>query len=105
MERATALRSRLDYAKVCIEVEVEKEISDVLNIDLGNEYIVEVLMDTSRLPEKCDRYKVFGHRCSSTIEAAPAELAPVEGSLAPAEGSVAPQELMASTTPKSVMEG
>ncbi|PKI68538.1 hypothetical protein CRG98_011087 [Punica granatum] len=54
MDRATALRSRLDYAKVCIEVEVKKEISDVLNVDLGNEYIVEVLVDTPWLPEKCD---------------------------------------------------
>ncbi|PKI44067.1 hypothetical protein CRG98_035529 [Punica granatum] len=55
MDRATALRSRLDYAKVCIEVEVEKEIPTVLNVDMGNEHIVEVLVDTPWIPEKCDK--------------------------------------------------
>ncbi|PKI64924.1 hypothetical protein CRG98_014666 [Punica granatum] len=103
MDKATAIHSRLDYAKVYIEVEVEKEVSDVLNVNLGNEYMVKVLIDAPWLPEKCDHYKVFGHRCSDTPEAAPAELA--LGLLALVEGSVAPQELIISTAPKAVMEG
>ncbi|XP_031398560.1 uncharacterized protein LOC116209144 [Punica granatum] len=76
MDRATALRSRLDYAKVCIEVEVENEIPNTLTVDLGNEHTVEVLVDTPWLPAKCDQCKVFGHSCSSPPEAAPAESTP-----------------------------
>ncbi|PKI44287.1 hypothetical protein CRG98_035361 [Punica granatum] len=68
MDRATALRSRLDYAKVCIEVDVEKEILEFLNVDLGNNYSVEVLVDIPWLPDKCDHCKVFGHRCNSPAE-------------------------------------
>ncbi|XP_031401075.1 uncharacterized protein LOC116211024 [Punica granatum] len=76
MDRATALRSRLDYAKVCIEVEVENEIPNNLTVDLGNEHTVEVLVDTPWLPAKCDQCKVFGHSCSSPPKAAPAESTP-----------------------------
>ncbi|PKI39155.1 hypothetical protein CRG98_040456 [Punica granatum] len=70
MDRATAIRSRLDYAKVCVEVEVENEIPQFLSVDLGNGYIVEVLVDIPWMPDKCDRCKVFGHRCNNTIEVA-----------------------------------
>ncbi|PKI32709.1 hypothetical protein CRG98_046883 [Punica granatum] len=68
MDRATALRSRLDYAKVCIEVEVEKEIPEFLTVDLGDNYTVNVLVDVPWLPEKCDRCKAFGHRCNNAAE-------------------------------------
>ncbi|PKI40699.1 hypothetical protein CRG98_038954 [Punica granatum] len=90
MDRATALCSRLDYAKVCVEVDVEKEIQNVLNVDLGNECKLEVLVDTPWLPEKCARCKVFGHNCSSTPETAPPEV--TEGSMAPADGSTAAKD-------------
>ncbi|XP_031394470.1 uncharacterized protein LOC116205909 [Punica granatum] len=90
MDRATALSSRLDYAKVCVEVDAEKEIPNVLNVDLGNEYKVEVLVDTPWLPEKCARCKVFGHNYSSTLETAPPEV--TEGSMAPADGSAAAKD-------------
>ncbi|XP_031387156.1 uncharacterized protein LOC116200448 [Punica granatum] len=82
MDRATALRSRLDYAKVCIEIDFGKKIPSVLNVDLGNEHTVEVLVDTPWLPEKCDKCKVFGHSCSNPSAATSAILTPtpVEGS-------------------------
>ncbi|PKI70158.1 hypothetical protein CRG98_009446 [Punica granatum] len=65
MDKATAIRSRLDHAKVCIEVEVEKQILEIITVDLGNNYTVNVLVDIPWLPDKCDRCNVFGHRCNN----------------------------------------
>ncbi|PKI54638.1 hypothetical protein CRG98_024989 [Punica granatum] len=71
MDRATALRSRLEYAKVCIELDVDKEIPEFLNVDLGNNRSAEVLVDIPWLPDKCDHCKVFGHQCNSSAEVPP----------------------------------
>ncbi|PKI45194.1 hypothetical protein CRG98_034415 [Punica granatum] len=102
MDRATALRSRLEYAKVCIELDVDKEIPEFLNVDLGNNRSAEVLVDIPWLPDKCDHCKVFGHRCNSSAEVPPvAEITP---NVQPAEENCPTVEATSPASPTTTEE-
>ncbi|PKI52013.1 hypothetical protein CRG98_027665 [Punica granatum] len=79
MDRNTALRSRLDYAKVCIEIDMEKEVPEVLKVDVGDDYIVEILVDVPWVTDKCAKCKVFGYECTENLEQATDNLVEEDG--------------------------
>ncbi|XVF72304.1 hypothetical protein PTKIN_Ptkin12aG0110100 [Pterospermum kingtungense] len=61
MDRFTAERKRLEYARVCIELDVNKEIPGFIEAVRRNGSIVTVEVVVPWLPAKCEECQVFGH--------------------------------------------
>ncbi|XVF55241.1 hypothetical protein PTKIN_Ptkin06aG0021300 [Pterospermum kingtungense] len=60
MDRITAQRERLAFARVCVEIEVTKEIPKKIEVLLRGR-IVEVMVSVPWLPLKCPKCNIFGH--------------------------------------------
>ncbi|XVF79070.1 hypothetical protein PTKIN_Ptkin14bG0189800 [Pterospermum kingtungense] len=60
MDRITAQRERLAFARVCVEIEVTKEIPKKIEVLLRGR-IVEVMVSVPWLPLKCSKCNIFGH--------------------------------------------
>ncbi|XVF56471.1 hypothetical protein PTKIN_Ptkin06aG0123700 [Pterospermum kingtungense] len=61
MDRITATREKVAYAKVCVEVDVNIPIPRSLRVVLGGGVRVKVSMETLWLPLKCSKCCVFSH--------------------------------------------
>ncbi|XP_039044744.1 uncharacterized protein LOC120184314 [Hibiscus syriacus] len=61
MDRITAEKSRLVYAKVCIEIDVAHEVPSVVSVVLQDGSTVDVTVEIPRMPHKCSSCSVFGH--------------------------------------------
>lgn len=61
MDRFTAEKKRLEYARVCIEIDVEKEVPRFIEVVRKNGGLAEVEVVIPWMPVKCAECKVFGH--------------------------------------------
>ncbi|KAF5187086.1 Rna exonuclease, partial [Thalictrum thalictroides] len=60
LDDATLKKTRLKFAKVCIEVDLECPFPKSLKIKLGGE-IVDIKVDYTWIPSKCSKCASFGH--------------------------------------------
>lgn len=63
VDEATANRRRLDYARICVEVEAGDFLPNDIVISVNAESVM-VGVEYQWLPPRCDSCKVFGHTCS-----------------------------------------
>ncbi|XVF82050.1 hypothetical protein PTKIN_Ptkin16aG0012100 [Pterospermum kingtungense] len=61
MDRYTAERKRLEYARVCTKLDVGKEIPRFIEAIMKNGQIASIDVEIPWLPAKCDSCKVFGN--------------------------------------------
>ncbi|XVF81982.1 hypothetical protein PTKIN_Ptkin16aG0006300 [Pterospermum kingtungense] len=61
MDRITANQERLEYAKVCVEIDVLKEIPSHIDVKMRNGSRVSVTVEVPWMPPKCIRCSIFGH--------------------------------------------
>ncbi|KAG5548392.1 hypothetical protein RHGRI_013920 [Rhododendron griersonianum] len=61
-DRMTETCKRLNYAKVCVEVDVDSELLDSFDVVLANGDTFTIKAWYPWKPLKCDKCKVFGHR-------------------------------------------
>lgn len=62
VDEATAKKKRLDYARICIEVDAADELPNDVTIAVGTESVV-VGIEYQWLPSNCQVCHVFGHSC------------------------------------------
>lgn len=62
MDRATANCTRLDFAKVCVEIDASNPMPDKLRLEVGDDQVVEIKVEAPWLPEHCWECGVFGHK-------------------------------------------
>ncbi|XVF71896.1 hypothetical protein PTKIN_Ptkin12aG0077100 [Pterospermum kingtungense] len=65
MDRFTIERKRLEYARVCIEVDMEKKIPRFIEAVRKNGKVALVEIIVPWKPAKCDECKEFGHSTNS----------------------------------------
>ncbi|CAL5388912.1 unnamed protein product [Camellia sinensis] len=61
LDEPTFKRSRLTFAKICIEVPANKEIPKSFKINLGYGDPYEIQVEVPWKPQRCDGCKTFGH--------------------------------------------
>ncbi|CAL5441871.1 unnamed protein product [Camellia sinensis] len=61
LDEPTFKRSRLMFARICIEVSANKEIPESFKINLGYDDPYEIQVEVPWKPQRCDVYKTFGH--------------------------------------------
>ncbi|XVF57192.1 hypothetical protein PTKIN_Ptkin06aG0184400 [Pterospermum kingtungense] len=59
-DRITSQRKRLAFARVCVEIQVTKEIPKKIEVLLRGR-VVEVMVSVPLLPLKCPKCNLFGH--------------------------------------------
>ncbi|KAI8530014.1 hypothetical protein RHMOL_Rhmol11G0021000 [Rhododendron molle] len=60
VDQATAKKLRLDYARVCVEIDVGTDLPDDVQITINGEAVI-VALQYQWLPPICTNCKVFGH--------------------------------------------
>lgn len=63
VDEATSKRRRLDYARICVEIEASDELPTDIAISVNAESVM-VGVEYQWLPPRCENCKVFGHSCS-----------------------------------------
>ncbi|PKI54300.1 hypothetical protein CRG98_025315 [Punica granatum] len=58
----------MDCARVCVEVDVSKEVPDTLRLRKGTYHYMEIDAETPWLPPRCKKCHVFGHECREAFE-------------------------------------
>lgn len=61
MDNITVACKRLAYAKICVEIDVDKKIPSSVNLVMRDEIISLISMDVSWFPTNCTTCNVFGH--------------------------------------------
>lgn len=61
MDSVTALCKRLAYAKVCVEIDVDKEVPCTVKLVMRDESISLISVEVPWFPVKCVTCKIFGH--------------------------------------------
>ncbi|XP_039003142.1 CBL-interacting protein kinase 2-like [Hibiscus syriacus] len=61
MDSITAAKSRLEFAKVCVEIGVKDTIPKHINIVLKDGQTTSISVEVPWLPQSCRRCNVFGH--------------------------------------------
>ncbi|CAL5361063.1 unnamed protein product [Camellia sinensis] len=61
LDEPTFKRSRLTFARICIEVLANKEIPNSFKINLGYGDPYEIQVEVPWKPQRCDGCKTFGH--------------------------------------------
>lgn len=73
VDNATAKRQRLDFARVCVEIEAGDELPTEVQIKVNGDSVV-VLIEYQWLPSSCTKCKIFGHltdSCGSKLTSVP----------------------------------
>jgi hypothetical protein len=73
VDNATAKRQRLDFARVCVEIEAGDELPTEVQVIVNGESVV-VHIEYQWLPSNCTKCKIFGHStdsCTSKISHVP----------------------------------
>ncbi|XP_038993244.1 uncharacterized protein LOC120116935 [Hibiscus syriacus] len=65
MDSVTASKNRLEFAKVCVEVEDGVVIPDIIHVILSDGSSVGIKVHVPWLPKCCDKCKSFGHHVNS----------------------------------------
>ncbi|KAE8732369.1 Cysteine desulfurase 1 [Hibiscus syriacus] len=68
IDTVTASRERLEYAKVCVEVEARAVIPNVVNVVLQDDSLVKVRVHAPWMPKFCSQCKIFGHLANICVE-------------------------------------
>ncbi|XP_039065617.1 uncharacterized protein LOC120211067 [Hibiscus syriacus] len=68
MDSVTASKERLEFAKVCVEVEAGAVIPEVIHGALRDNSLVKVWFYVPWLPKFCVQCKTFGHLASNCVE-------------------------------------
>ena len=61
LDTLTENHSRLSYARICIEVDVNFTFPNSALLDLGNGKYSTIRIEYPWVPQKCDHCKIFGH--------------------------------------------
>ncbi|XVF49581.1 hypothetical protein PTKIN_Ptkin04bG0024000 [Pterospermum kingtungense] len=61
MDRYTAQMERLSYARVCVELDADKDIPYAIEVQLRKGRTVWVQVSVPWMPPKCPKCKIFGH--------------------------------------------
>ncbi|XP_039035301.1 uncharacterized protein LOC120171707 [Hibiscus syriacus] len=61
MDSVTTSKSRLEYAKICIEIRFNDEIPKYIDVVLKEGHSTSIQVEIPWLPPSCKNYKVFGH--------------------------------------------
>lgn len=64
MDKGTTRKIHLDYAKLCIELDVEDGIVEEITIDIGNGKEIHIPVSVPWLPNRCLKCGTFGHDCN-----------------------------------------
>lgn len=62
-DKATEKQQRLDFARICIEIDAESDLPDEVHIKMNGQSIV-VRLEYQWLPSRCTKCKVFDHSCA-----------------------------------------
>ena len=62
VDEATAKRKRLDFARICIEIDAKDDLPNDITISVNIDSVM-VGVEYQWLPSKCEGCKVFGHTC------------------------------------------
>lgn len=63
LDEQTASRSRIAYARVCVEVSCKDTLPDSFVLDFEEGQKFDIRVEYPWKPLKCDKCKVFGHSC------------------------------------------
>lgn len=66
IDEATAKKKRLDFARICVEINAEDELPNDITISVNSDSVM-VGVEYQWLPPKCESCKVFGHACTPKI--------------------------------------
>ncbi|KAF9626622.1 hypothetical protein IFM89_037415 [Coptis chinensis] len=72
MDEATSKRERLNYARICVVIDLELKFPSFIPVDMGKENKVDIGLEYDWIPAKCSICKTFGHsddRCQMNKEA------------------------------------
>ncbi|XVF47001.1 hypothetical protein PTKIN_Ptkin03bG0074100 [Pterospermum kingtungense] len=61
MDRYTVERKMLEYARICIEPKVGKEIPRFIEVVRKNGSVACIEVDVPWMPIRCDKCQFFGH--------------------------------------------
>ena len=61
MDKFTASRSRLAFAKICVEMEAASTIPRFIDVKMRDGSYVSVSVDVPWFPHKCSKCSIFGH--------------------------------------------
>ncbi|PKI59408.1 hypothetical protein CRG98_020167 [Punica granatum] len=64
MDNSTASQLHSGYAKVCIEMVFDDDLMDVAQLDIADNFWVDIIVDYPWFPDKCEKCKVFGLDCT-----------------------------------------
>ncbi|KAF9625386.1 hypothetical protein IFM89_022191 [Coptis chinensis] len=68
MDDATARRTRISYARICVVVDIEFKFPSFIPIKIGEGDIVDIGLDYEWVPDLCTSCKIFGHSNSKCIK-------------------------------------
>ncbi|XP_042016200.1 uncharacterized protein LOC121764210 [Salvia splendens] len=75
VDRATANKSRLSFARICIEIDITKPPPEEISLDIcGHEVVQQVKWD--KIPSYCGECKHVGHKSEVCYAARPSERPP-----------------------------
>lgn len=63
VDEATANKRRLDFGRICVEIEEGDELPSDITVSVNDEHVM-VGVKYQWLPPRCESCKVFGHSCS-----------------------------------------
>ncbi|KAF9599585.1 hypothetical protein IFM89_001081 [Coptis chinensis] len=68
MDDATARRTRISYARICVVVDIEFKFPSFILSKIGEGDIVDIGLDYEWVPDLCTSCKIFGHFDSKCIK-------------------------------------
>ncbi|KAF9621091.1 hypothetical protein IFM89_016525 [Coptis chinensis] len=68
MDDATARRTRISYARICVVVDIEFKFPSFIPVKIGEGVIVDIGLDYEWVPDLCTSCKIFGHSDSKCIK-------------------------------------
>ncbi|XP_039058614.1 uncharacterized protein LOC120202236 [Hibiscus syriacus] len=78
MDSITASRKRLEFAKLCIEIEAGSALPEDIHVTLRDGSIVRIKVRVPWIPQSCSMCKVFGHHVNSCTEVRQSSVKPKE---------------------------
>ncbi|XP_039011240.1 uncharacterized protein LOC120140324 [Hibiscus syriacus] len=77
MDSITASKTRLEYAKVCIEIGAKKDIPETVEVILANGKTSTIFVEVPWFPYRCRKCSTFGHsdkECMNKTNPAPPQI-------------------------------
>ncbi|XP_039002110.1 uncharacterized protein LOC120128501 [Hibiscus syriacus] len=77
MDSITASKTRLEYAKVCIEIRAKEDLPETVDVILANGQTSTICVEVPWFPYRCKKCSSFGHsdkECLNKTNSAPSQL-------------------------------